>query len=90
MLLWYPKHFWGSCVPTTFTSVAGDPLVWKKQTLNVLKMSLMDPGISVFCEECNFCIDPHEQHLNLEMWMHCLDLERSRDEIEKKNDIPDL
>lgn len=31
----------------------------EKESLNSLKMSLMDPGIPVFCEECNFCIDPH-------------------------------
>lgn len=58
----------------------------KKNNVNLLKMSLMDPSISIFCEECNFRIDPHlhEWHLNLEMWMHCLDLEGNRDKIEMK------
>lgn len=56
----------------------------RKKALNLLKMSLMDPSISVFCEEWNFCIDPHEQYLNLEMWMHCLDLQGNGDEIKIK------
>lgn len=44
----------------------------------------MDAGISVFGEECNFCIDPHERRLNLEMRMHCLDLQGNRHEINIK------